>query len=122
MKTKPETTVLVVEDDDITRMLLESLLTSEGYGVHTAGDATTALAVALGKNVDVVITDISLPDDDGFALVNKIQSQRPVQAIALTGHMLEEDDFRKGGFADWLLKPVDFDDLLRRVSALASNA
>ncbi|MGA8807916.1 MAG: hybrid sensor histidine kinase/response regulator [Thermoanaerobaculia bacterium] len=80
--------VLVVEDNDDARKLLQTILTRSGAAVKVAESVPTALRILAGEWPDIVISDIEMPGEDGYSLIRKIRLQEPssqrVPAIALT--------------------------------------
>jgi PAS domain S-box-containing protein len=112
--------ILLVEDHSDTAHIMKRLLGSFGYNVHTAGSVAEALAAAQAHFFDLVISDIGLPDGDGYGLMRQLIAQRPIKGIALTGYGME-DDVQQGidaGFTAHLTKPISFEQLeltIRRV-------
>jgi len=105
--------LLVVEDHEATRTVLERLLTRSGHQVITATTVHAALAAYHAERFDAVISDLGLPDGSGIDMMVQIQSIRPVPAIALSGYGMEEDLQRSkaAGFFAHLVKPVKVDQL-----------
>ncbi len=113
--------VLLVEDEDDLRELGVVVLQSEGARVTGVGSATEALDALAATPIDVVLTDISLPDMDGFELVARIQAQRhDVPVIAVTGYDGPEERARalERGFARYVTKPATGEDLVAAVAAV----
>lgn len=112
-------TVLVVEDDQALRDLLEGVL-SRQYRVITAADGLDAYREVIAKKPHVVLTDKEMPKLSGFALLGALQStaetkQIPVILISGTdGEKAETEAFRKG-FFDFIPKPISEATLLNRV-------
>ena len=101
--------ILLVEDHKSTALVLANLLLTRRYQVLVAGCVAEARAVASGEDFDLLISDIGLPDGDGYQLMNELRHQRPgLIGIALTGYGMEEDVSRSqtAGFATHLTKPV----------------
>ncbi len=101
--------MLVVEDHAPTRGALRLILLRRGHVVHVASCATEALNLAGQQPFDVVVSDIGLPDMDGFELLPKLRVYQPqLAAIALSGYGMEKDLQRsaEAGYADHLVKPV----------------
>jgi CheY-like chemotaxis protein len=101
---------------------MAQLLEMFGYTVRTADSVASALQVAEGETIDVVVSDIGLPDGSGLDLMRQLLARQPVKGIALSGFGMEEDlrKSREAGFMEHLTKPVDFDRLqqaLARVMA-----
>lgn len=105
--------ILLVEDDSDTREMFEELLNSRGAVVKSAGSAETALRVLGEFEPDVLVSDIGLPGEDGFALLTRIRALcspiAKVPAIALTAFAGESDAQRAyaTGFFAHLPKPID---------------
>jgi signal transduction histidine kinase len=102
--------VLVVEDHKSTATVLANLLTARRYEVLSAGSVTEALAVAAQRDFDILISDIGLPDGDGYQLMQELRVKRPnLSGIALTGYGMEGDIDRSNaaGFIIHLTKPIN---------------
>jgi signal transduction histidine kinase/ActR/RegA family two-component response regulator len=116
--------LLIVEDDDDARELLQQVLSELGAEVESAADAPRALEQIGASVPDVLITDIGLPGQDGYALLGHVRAQHDqaaLPAIALTAFARAEDRQRalREGFQAYLTKPVNFEALFRAIEALA---
>ena len=116
-------TVLVVDDDEISRTLLQGLLASEGYTVLFAKNGIQALDLAARISPDVVLLDIVMPELDGFEVCRKLRADpalRQIPIIVLTS--LEGRDSRLRGLSagadEFLTKPVDPVELRTRVRTI----
>src|SRR5262249_8953425 len=80
--------VLVVDDVGDTRELVAMLLSRSGAETRTAPSAEDAMTVARGWRFDVLVSDIGMPGNDGYALLNRLRAEHagPVRAVALTAH------------------------------------
>ena len=114
-------TVLVVDDEDDFSEVVEILLTRRGFAVTRARSVAGAVAAAAVAPIDVLVSDMRLPDGSGHDLLRQLRGASRVPAIALSG--LERD--ARGDrasvaeFDEYLRKPLDIDDLvdaLRRVT------
>ncbi len=117
--------VLLVDDSTETLELLEMLFTHRGYEVLRRGSAAEAVRAARERRPGLIISDISMPGIDGYALLAELRRMpglEAVPAIALTGHAMDEDRARAlaAGFAVHIPKPVDPDELLRIVRRLTA--
>ena len=114
--------ILLVEDHEDTNRSLTRLLRRRGYDVQSAVDLKSAFELSAQHQFDVLISDIGLPDGSGIDLMKKLNSERPVFGIALTGFGMEEDirKTREAGFKHHLVKPIDLTklDLLIQESAV----
>jgi PAS domain S-box-containing protein len=114
--------ILVVDDTPDSLEMLGLLLSGEGASVKTAASATAGLAIADETDFDLVISDISMPEMDGYEFLQALRTKPrhvKVPAIALTGFGRDEDiaRARQAGFTTHLTKPLDFDNLLRLARA-----
>jgi two-component system response regulator PilR (NtrC family) len=111
-------TILIAEDEELLRQSLAGLLEEEGYEVLQAADGKTAYEQVVERPVDLVLTDIRMPEMDGLALLERLRQTAPeTPVILMTAYGTVESAvsaLRAGGW-DYLLKPVQFDDLLAKV-------
>jgi signal transduction histidine kinase/FixJ family two-component response regulator len=110
--------VLVVDDSRETVAALRDLLECEGARVTTALSGAEGLQIAKEEEFDVVISDVSMPEMDGYQFLQKLRSEAkrpPLTAVALTGFGRAEDvlEARHAGFDRHLTKPVNFEELLQ---------
>jgi PAS domain S-box-containing protein len=107
--------VLIVEDDENTRVVLERLLRARKYKVSAAHSKASAIALAATNNFDVLISDIGLPDGSGYELMCELSKKQEIVGIALTGYGMNEDRerARHAGFATQMTKPIAIDKLER---------
>jgi len=101
--------ILLVEDHAPTRTILSHMLKGRGYRVLTASSLAEARACAdSGQKLDVLISDIGLPDGSGYELMAELSARRPLKGIALTGYGMDHDlaESRRAGFTTHLTKPV----------------
>jgi|RhiMetdeSRZDD1v2_1073273.scaffolds.fasta_scaffold47036_4 PAS domain S-box-containing protein len=117
--------VLVVEDDADTRDFLGFVLESAGVKLALAATAAEALERLTAETFDLVVSDLSMPDADGYTLIRRLReldaaagARRP--AVALTAHAGPDDRRRalEAGFDAYLVKPVDAKDLAGVVARL----
>ena len=119
--------VLVVEDNDDSRRLLQTILERCGAAVEAAESVPTALRILAGTWPDIVISDIEMPGEDGYSLIRKIRLQEPpsrhVPAIALTAYTRSVDRVRAlaAGFQTHMSKPVEPAELVATVKSLAAG-
>ena len=101
--------IFVVENHEDTRFLLQLLLEQLGHTVRTAATLAEALAAIPQAPVDVLISDIGLPDGDGWELMQRLGDARPRYAIAMSGFGQLSDRQRSlaAGYRHHLLKPVE---------------
>ena len=107
-------TILVVEDAEGLRGAIEAGLASFGYRVLTAANGRQALDVATEERVDLVLTDVVMPEMGGEALLRRLRREHPgLRVIAMTGHMMDQDvqKLRASGFSAALSKPFSIEEL-----------
>ena len=119
--------VLVVDDDEDTRDMLMTSLSASGARVRTAASAEEALHLLAEETADVLVSDIGMPDVDGYGLIGEIRmlsdERGRIPAIALTSYARPEDRARafESGFQMHVPKPVELEALQRAVSTLAQS-
>ena len=118
--------ILVVDDSPESTEMLGKLLQIEGAFVEMARSGAEALAIANQKRFDLIISDISMPEMDGYQLLRelrKLPQMGGVPAIALTGYGRNADVERahSEGFIEHLTKPIDIDQLLVIVRRLTGE-
>ena len=115
--------VLVVEDRESLRRMLERALAGEGHAVDTAVDVAAARERIAGGGLDLVLTDLKLPDGSGLDVVRASRAAEPsVPVVVMTafGSVATAVEAMKLGAADFLEKPVELADLFALVSALTA--
>lgn len=115
--------ILLVEDHADTLNAVIRLLERRGYEVLAARSFQHALALTDARGVDVLISDIALPDGDGWHLLARLQQLGPVTGIAMSGHGAREDLHRsaEAGFVCHLTKPFEPKRLLEVLEGIASG-
>jgi len=119
--------VLLVDDDKDTRDLLQLVLDGQGASVRAVRSAADARDAIQERAPDILLTDISLPDEDGFALVAALRADvatRTIPAIALTGHSDASLQVRaaEAGFQKFITKPFDVLSLASAIASVVSAA
>jgi PAS domain S-box-containing protein len=105
---RKEVHILIVEDHRETNLVMKMFLERQGYTVSSARTVNDAMHLASSSDVDVVISDISLPDGTGLDLMRALRDLKPLVGIALSGFGMETDIQRslEAGFVEHLVKPV----------------
>jgi PAS domain S-box-containing protein len=121
--------VLVVDDEADTRELIREVLKECGSEVITSNSAADALVALEEHKPDILISDLGMPDEDGYSLISKIRALPDerggqIPAAALTAYARAEDRMRvlRSGFQFHLPKPVDSAELVTVVASLAGRA
>ena len=119
--------VLLVDDDDDARKLFTVVLTRSGAVVQRAASAAAAMEILERWQPDVLVSDIGMPGEDGYALIRRVRAYEErrggkIPAIALTAHVTTEARIRalRAGFQVHLSKPVEPDELAASVASLAA--
>jgi PAS domain S-box-containing protein len=105
--------ILLVEDHSDTRRTLARLLSHFGHQISVADSTQSAFEILRSKTLDVVLSDIGLPDGSGYEVIAQAKRKQSVKGVALTGFGTDED-IRRGkeaGFDFHLTKPVDVHEL-----------
>ena len=116
--------VLVTDDEASARGLMSQVLMSEGADVMTASSAKEAVAICSRWQPVVLVLDIGMPDEDGYALLARLRANGQgcgAPAVAVTGYARDEDRTRAldAGFEAHVSKPYDVDQLVKTIAALA---
>lgn len=100
--------ILLVEDDPDSGPILMRLLRHSGYDVTLASRLDVALSEAKRQRIDLLISDLSLPDGNGIDLLREIRQRQPVRGICVSGYgsEMDQEKTRLGGFERHLVKPV----------------
>jgi len=114
--------VLIVDDHAETLRVLSALLRKRGHKVSTADSLQRAIAILDDGQFDVLISDIGLPDGDGYGLVRAAKERQALKGIALSGFGMEDDrrNSRESRFDYHLTKPIDFQKLESVLREIAS--
>lgn len=113
--------ILIVDDDDEIRELLEFDLQQSGYIIDTASNGMEGLEKALSKKFDLILLDVMMPKMNGFDVCKNIRkAQNPVPILLLTakGTIADKTEGFDCGADDYLIKPFDIQEVLLRVRAL----
>ncbi len=108
-------------------MLTQRLLAKSGFQIDVVDNGTQAVEAVRGSDYDVVLMDVEMPELDGIAATAQIRAmpapKRDVKIIALTAHAMNdaEEHFKAAGMDDYVSKPINFDILFTKLSALAAS-
>jgi DNA-binding response OmpR family regulator len=132
MTDEDASTILVVEDDDATRMFLADNLTADGYDLLVADCAADGLRLLERKFPDLALVDLGLPDASGFELLRRVRASDGVASrvdpdtplMVVSGRATELDRVRgfDRGADDYVCKPFSYPELRGRVAALLRRA
>ncbi|MEX2218764.1 MAG: sigma-54 dependent transcriptional regulator [Phycisphaerales bacterium] len=110
--------ILLAEDERLLRESLAELLTEEGYQVTQAADGKEAYEALLARPFDLIMSDMRMPNMDGMTLLGHAQQaapQTPVVVLTAFGTVESAVAAMRAGAVDYLLKPVQFEDVVVRV-------
>jgi two-component system response regulator PilR (NtrC family) len=111
-------TILIAEDEQVLRESLAELFRGEGFDVVDVPNGKAAHDLLLKRPVDVVLTDIRMPEMDGMTLlacIQKLAPETPVIVLTAYGTVESAVGAMRAGAIDYLLKPVDFNDVLMKI-------
>jgi two-component system, OmpR family, response regulator len=112
---------LVVEDNEQLRKLMNIHLTRAGYNVFEAANGVEALKALEDISIHLIIADIMMPMMDGYQLTGELRSAKITIPVLMVTAKETLEDKRKGfktGADDYMVKPIDFEEMLLRVEAL----
>lgn len=117
--------ILVVDDNDNIRNLIIAYLERNGYRTLAATDGLEAMAVLEREHIDLMIVDIMMPNMDGYTLTQDLRSANYDFPILMITAKERIEDKKKGflaGTDDYMVKPIELDEMLLRVIALLRRA
>ena len=122
MDTERKINVLVVDDDQDTRELLDEVLSAEGYSVMSSGSGEDALEIGKRELFDVIISDMRLgPDLNGLDVLRAYKSIQPESEVILItafGSMETAIEAVKAGAFDYISKPFKIDEVILQVQQI----
>ena len=113
--------ILVVEDDEILNKMIGVKLRQEAYHVFAAFDGVQALDVLDREHIDLIISDIMMPNMDGYELTRELRNAAYTIPILMVTAKNQMEDMEKGfqaGTDDYMIKPVNLKEMVLRVKAL----
>jgi CheY-like chemotaxis protein len=120
-------TIMVVEDNELSRDALSRRLARRGYRIVMAVDGEQAIELALAERPDVILMDLGLPRVDGWEATRRLKADPATQRIpiiVLSAHAMtnDRDKALQAGGDDFDTKPVRFQPLLEKINALLARA
>jgi two-component system cell cycle response regulator DivK len=118
--------ILIVEDNELSRDMLSRRLERKGYQVLNALDGAEAIGVARSRLPDLIVMDLSLPVMDGWQATRRLKDGPDtchIPVIALTAHAMAGDREKalEAGCDEYETKPLDFSSLLQKIQALLNQ-
>ncbi|MEM8591155.1 MAG: response regulator transcription factor [Pseudomonadota bacterium] len=112
--------LLIVDDDERIRTLLQKYLMRHGFLVSSARDAAHARRVLSGLDFDLIVLDVMMPGEDGISLTKSLRAERgtPILLLTAKSETDEKIDGLEAGADDYLTKPFEPQELLLRINAI----
>jgi len=116
----PDTHLLIVDDDERIRGLLQKFLMRSGFLVSVARDAAQARRILAGLEFDMVVMDVMMPGEDGVTLTRELRKRMATPILLLTarGEAANRIEGLEAGADDYLVKPFEPKELLLRINAI----
>jgi CheY-like chemotaxis protein len=120
-----DTTILVADDNDDNRELLQLLLSGAGYSVREARDGNECLAMVRDEAPALIVLDLSMPVMDGWSVFEELKADdrtRAIPCMIVTAHAdLDRNAALEKGFVAYVSKPFKNDELLKTVATVLAN-
>jgi len=115
--------ILLIDDDQVNVKLVETQLTKEGFNVVVAAEGEEGLAKAKDEQPDLIILDVEMPNMNGYTFLTELKKteQKGIPVIVLTAHEENQPIFKLKGVKDYIVKPVEVDDLIFKIKALTDS-
>ena len=117
--------ILLVEDDNNLRRLMATVLKRNRYNVFQAENGNQAISIAADNHIDIMVCDIMLPEVNGYEVTEAVREFNVNLPVIMVTALETLDDKRRGfasGADDYMVKPIDTDELLMRIGALLRRA
>ena len=117
---EPDAHLLIVDDDERIRGLLQKFLMRNGFLVSTAREASHAERVLSGLDFDLIVLDVMMPGEDGISFCKRLRAEREVPILLLTAKNETSDRIAglEAGADDYLAKPFEPKELLLRINSI----
>ncbi len=114
--------VLIIDDSDVIRNLLDELLTDMGWEVHLAEDGSRGIKLALAEDYTVVFCDIHMPKKDGYLVYKEVSAQKPELPFIMTDSLPDQlaEMAQAAGANYCLLKPFTLEQVREALRAIKS--
>ena len=117
--------ILVVEDDKNLRKLMVTYLKKNNYNTYEAIDGKVALDILDKNYIDLIISDIMMPEIDGFKLIKELRNSKyeiPIMLITAKGDIKDKKTGFLLGADDYMVKPINMEEMVLRVQVLLKRA
>jgi two-component system KDP operon response regulator KdpE len=122
--TEIKANILVVDDEPQITRVLKTSLSSQGYGIRTAGDGEEALQMLREWAPDLIVTDLRMPNMDGLELCRRVrtESRIPIIVLSVKGEETIKVEALDAGADDYVTKPFSMNELVARIRAALRRA
>lgn len=117
--------ILVVDDEENARMALSKILSHEGYEVASAGNGLEALNYLRSKEVELIITDLNMPEMSGLLFLRELNKNYPASNVIMITAYGEVESYLEAmtlGAFEYINKPVKYDDLKKVINKIFATA
>ena len=118
-------TILIADDHDDNRELLQLLLSGAGYNVREARDGDECLVIARNESPDLIVMDLSMPVLDGWGVLQELKADQrtlTIPCMAVTAHVeLDRNEAIETGFRAYVLKPYTAETLLKTIATVLAD-
>lgn len=117
--------ILIVEDNDKLRQLIGTVLTKHGYNPVMAEDGQAALELLDSQYIDLIVSDIMMPNVDGYELTERLREagyNTPVLMVTAKESFKDKQRGYLAGTDDYMVKPIDVNEMILRIGALLRRA
>lgn len=116
--------ILVVDDEENARMALSKILTHEGYDVSSAENGLEALNFLRSKDVELIITDLNMPEMNGLSFLRELNRRHPASNVIMITAYGEVESYIEAmtlGAFEYINKPVKYDELKKVINKIFRN-
>lgn len=113
--------ILIVDDEENARVALSKILSHEGYDVSSAGNGLLALDFLRNRDVDLIITDINMPEMNGLTFLRELNRSHPQSSVIMITAYGEVESYLEAmdlGAFEYINKPVRYDDLKKIINKI----
>jgi DNA-binding NtrC family response regulator len=117
--------ILVVDDEENARMALSKILTHDGYDVASAGNGLEALSFLRNNEVELIITDLNMPEMNGLMFLRELNRSYPASKVIMITAYGEVESYLEAitlGAFEYINKPVKYDDLKKVIDKIFQAA
>lgn len=117
--------ILVVDDEENARVALSKILTHEGFEVSSAGNGMEALNFLRSREVDLIITDLNMPEMNGLTFLRELNRNHPTSNVIMITAYGEVESYLEAmtlGAFEYINKPLKYDDLRKIINKIFKTA